>query len=268
MRYALILTSLLAVVSVFASEPTADNVVSPVSNAYEVVIPAAGKIEGANGTFFRSEVTIANLTSRPLVIFARWIPGPGQPANDRRITIPAGGIERYDDFVRDVFRETGLGAVILTALNSEGQTDTSARIHVSSRIYSPLPETTGTTSQSFPALALNLIDTPSTATIFGMGSGDDSTRFRFNVGIVNLDAVRSQDFVIQVSTAGGITETSKLTLPPMTMQQVSLGRAPAIPYIRVLNLSENRSTKWIAYGSTLDQVTGDAWSEVALAGSF
>ncbi len=268
MRYAIVLASLLAVVSLSAAEPTGDNVVNPVSNAYEVVIPAAGKIEGANGTFFRSEVTIANLTNRPLILFARWIPGPGKPAGDRRINIAAGGIERYDDFVHEIFREAGLGAVILTAQTSDGQTDTSARMHVSSRIYSPQPGTAGTTSQSFPALAFNLINTPSTATIFGMGSGDDGTRYRFNVGIANLDANRSQDFAIQIPKAGGTPETQLLTLPPMTMQQVSLGRAAAIPYIRVLNLSENRSSMWIAYGSTLDQVTGDAWSEVALAGSF
>ena len=268
MRNALILSSLLAVMPLSAAEPTSDNVVTPVSNAYEVVIPAAGKIEGANGTFFRSEVTIANLTNRPLIIFARWIPGPGKPAGDRRLTIPAGGIERYADFVRDVFRETGLGATILTAITTEGQTDTTARMHVSSRIYSPQPGTLGTTSQSFPALAYNLIDTPSTSTIYGLGSGDDVTRFRFNVGIVNLDAVRSQDFVIEIPKAGGVPETHSLTLPPLTMQQVSLGRAPVIPYVRVINMSENRSNKWVTYGSTLDEVTGDAWSELGLAASF
>ncbi len=268
MRYALILALLLNVIPMSAAEPTSDNVVSPVVNAYEVVIPAAGKIEGANGTFFRSEVTIANLTNRQLIIFARWLPGPGKAPGDRRLTIAAGGIERYDDFVRDVFRETGLGAAILTAITVDGQTDTSARMHVSSRIYSPQPGTLGTTSQSFPALSLNLIDTPTTSTIFGLGSGDDGTRFRFNVGIVNLDANRSQDFMIQIPRAGGVPETHSVTLPPMTMQQVSLGRAPVIPYVRVLNVSENRSNKWVTYGSTLDEVTGDAWSELGLPGSF
>jgi hypothetical protein len=257
---------LLAATSVLADDLTSDNVVTQ-TDAYEVVIPAAGKVEGANGTFFRSDITIVNLLNRSIIISAKWIPQPGKPADSRLINLQAKEVERFDDFVHDVFRLDGLGAVILTAVTAGGDPDTTAKFFVSSRIYTPT-SAGGTTSQSFPAVPLASIDTTS-ATLFGLGAGDSTTRFRVNVGVVNLDATRTQDFVISVPQSVGAPVTHNLTLPPRTMQQINITRN-LIPYIRVLNqtASDSRSNKWIAYGSSVEETTGDAWSELAVSGAF
>ena len=48
-------TSLLAIL--FAAQIQPDNLVIPIGGAPQILIPAAGAIQGANGTFFRSDVT-------------------------------------------------------------------------------------------------------------------------------------------------------------------------------------------------------------------
>jgi hypothetical protein len=272
MKSTLLAISLLlcAVSSSYAADPGSDNVVTPANDAYEVVIPAAGKVEGANGTFFRSDVTLVNPLNRTLIISARWIPQPNKAPDVRNITLQAKEVKRYDDFVENIFREEGLGAVVLTAVTSDGGPDTSARFYVSSRIYTPQLATGGSTSQSFPAVPMSSIDTTS-ATLFGLGAEDPGSHFRVNVGIVNLDSTRTQTFVISVPQSVGTPLTYNVTLPPRTMQQVNnVIREGSQRYVRILNQTESdsRSGKWIAYSSTVESTTGDAWSELAISGSF
>ncbi len=59
-----------------------------------------------------------------------------------------------------------------------------------------------------------------------------------------------------------------VTLPPRTMEQVSLGN-DLLPNAEVLiqdtTATASPFTSWIAYASTIDNITGDAWSELAVA---
>lgn len=271
MKHLTLLSLLFLSITASAQDVTSNNIVVPTTNAYEVVIPAAGKVEGANGTFFRSDVTIANLLNRPLTLSARWMPAPGQQADVRQLVFAAEEVRRFDDFVHNAFRQTGLGAVLLTAVTSTGEPDVNARFHVASRIYSPQPVIGGTTSQSFPAVPLSSVDvTSGVVTIFGLGAGDELNRFRANVGVANLDASREQSFVISFSQAGGTPRTITFSLPPRSMQQVNVSRSGYLPFVRVLNVTEGaqRSNRWVAYASSIDEITGDAWSELGVNGMF
>ena len=56
----------------------------------------------------------------------------------------------------------------------------------------------------------------------------------------------------------------------MSMQQVGVGNGLSpTQQILIQNVTggTTQSNSWIAYGSTIDDVTGDAWSELAVAGT-
>ena len=90
-----------------------------------------------------------------------------------------------------------------------------------------------------------------------------------NVGIVNLDPNNMQTFAVSLPTASGSTSLFIVTVPAMSMQQIGLGSGvSSTQQINIQNVTggATQSNSWIAYGSTVDNITGDAWSELALAG--
>lgn len=246
----------------------------PIGAASQIVIPAAGDTDGANGTFFRSDVTIVNFAAHDQVVSLQWLPqaGSGGTTVTKSITISASSGIRSADFVHDYLNVSGLGSLLVSGLTSAGTIDTTAALYAASRIWTTQPATTGTTSQSFDAVPLNAINT-SSAALFSMGSITNPTGFRVNVGIVNVDATNAQTFSIQVPSLPGPPPSPAIivTIPAMSMQQVSVGAGPAfgVPEITVENITPTttKSNLWIAYSSTIDNTTGDAWSELAVPGA-
>jgi hypothetical protein len=247
-----------------AAVPQANNVVLPVNAAPQLLVPAGGSTAGAGGTFFRSDITLINFGSTDQRVQLRWLPqaGAGTPMTTE-ITIPALNIIRSEDFVTNYIGVQGLGSILITGLTSTGAIDTNAKLYASSRIWTPQPGTSGTTSQT-----LDVIPPSSTAltnaAIFGLRRDQ---RYRANVGIVNLDPTSAATFVISVPTqAVPATENYSVTIPPMSMQQVSLAQSIAI--LNQINITRASSTAvaWTAYGSSIDNVTGDSWTELALPG--
>jgi hypothetical protein len=264
MKQLLFLTAIFLATSSFAG------VVQPIGAASQVLIPAAGSTAGANGTFFRSDISIINLASHDQTVVLQWLPQAGSGGNNSTatITLPALTGTRSSDFVNQVLNQTGLGSIIVTG-TANGTTDSTARLYVSSRIWSPEPGTAGTTSQSFPAIPLNTINTP-IAALFAVGGADNPANYRVNVGVVNVDPTQTQTFVVQLLNPVGSPISQTITLPPMSMQQVSVGNGLATSsQVQVQNVTSSpaRSNLWTAYSSTVDNVTGDAWSELAVVGT-
>jgi hypothetical protein len=243
-------------------------VVQPIGAAPQLLIPAAGSTGGVNGTFFRSDITLVNLSSHDQLILLQWLPQPGASPATATMTLRSLAGFRSSDFVTDIFHTTGLGSILVTGMQTGGTAaDTTARLFASSRIWTNQPGTNGTTSQDLPAIPPGGINTPA-AVIFGMGGADNASNYRTNVGIVNVDATATQTFNVQRQTTASQTTVATVTLPPMTMTQVAVGTITPGEQVNVVNVSPSaqaRSTLWIAYGSTVDNVTGDAWSELGVA---
>jgi hypothetical protein len=56
-----------------------------------------------------------------------------------------------------------------------------------------------------------------------------------------------------------------VTVPPFAMQQVSAQNFKATALqIRVTPKSAISPTQWVAYGSSVDNVTGDSWSSIGM----
>jgi hypothetical protein len=122
-------------------------------------------------------------------------------------------------------------------------------------------------SQGFPAIPLNTINTP-VALLHGAGFPSQFGDYRVNVGIVNVDSRNAQTFAIQLQSIASPPAPILVTVPPLSMQQVGVGFGGSNfgpTTIAVFNATDRatKSNLWVAYVSTVDNVTGDAWSELA-----
>ena len=246
-------------------------VVQPLQSAPQLLIPAAGSTPGVNGTFWRSGIAIANFADRDQLVRLQWLPQGATSTFSKTITLPRLGWVRSNDFVAEILGQSGLGAILVSGVTSAGDPDPMAALYAQSRIWTPQPGSSGTMSESLPAIPTSTINTPDAMPdamvmfpgILGSGS------YRLNVGIVNLDPVNAQTINIIISFGPLSDFGVNVTVPPMGMQQASLGSGFFFPEMPMTNVTDaaTKTNKWMAYVSTIDNVTGDAWADLAVAGA-
>jgi hypothetical protein len=231
-----------------------------------IVIPAAGHVPGANGTFFKSDIAIHNLRSVEQRLRAEFLPrsGSGRIVQARDLTIAPNGVLQSDDFVEGVLSTDGLGAILLHPIRSNGDADNEGKLAVSNRIWTPqIGLAAGNASQSFPIMTLGSINSTRLA-IVGLRS---DTQHRINICIVNLDRTTSQTFRISLHNLQ--SEPLEITLDPYSMQQVPVTGlfSPGTLRVNVENVvrpGTGRLTLWTAYGSVVDNITGDSWTSIGV----
>lgn len=244
--------------------------------SYQLLIPAAGSVDGANGTHFRSDITVTNFRNVDQRVQFGWIPDPDTVPfmidppipSFTLLTIPASGSISSEDFFKDHLPyQWTIGGMLISALTQDGQIDKAALLQATERIWTAQAGTNGTTSQTFSVLdAAQIPSGGRRVMIFGHHLDD---RFRTNVGIVNLDPYKTVTWQIMRNSdiPSAVPLTMTVTLPPSSMKQVSLSNPPAKNlqiWIDVLPLGSVTSGPWVAYASTVDNVTGDSWSNVVL----
>ena len=269
MKLSLIVMSILCAAAAFGAQPHSNSIVVQLTAVSQFLIPAAGSTPGVNGTFFHSDISIVNFASHDQIVKIQWLPQSGAAGSTTTLTIPAQSGIRSADFVATYLNQTGLGAMLVTGMTSGGVPDSSALLYASSRIWTPQPGSAGTTSQSLPAIPTSTVNTQ-VAALFAVGGADNPSNYRTNVGIVNLDPVNAQTYLVLLPTStGGATMGTQVTIAPMSMQLVGLGSGIGpTQEILIQNVTTTgRSNSWMAYGSSIDNVTGDAWSELAVAGT-
>jgi hypothetical protein len=244
---------------VLAGAASADLVI-PQTASPAILIPAAGDVEGANGTHFRTDVTLVNLRDVPQRVQMLWYPqGGGSSAGviQRTLTINARSGISSTDFVRNFLFQTGLGSIDVRGVDEENDFDPNARLHAAARIWTPQPNApNGTTSQTLPAIIP--AGARAVQAIFGVRRGD---QYRLNVGIVNPNAT-AQRFRFTLLTSGGASEMRELQLEPFSMDLVQMPGTADVVQILVENLT-TPNAYWEAWASSIDNVTGDAWSQMA-----
>jgi hypothetical protein len=225
----------------------------------QLLIPAAGALQGGGNTFFRSDISLINYRGADQRVRLQWLPedmtGVGMAPVD--ITINAASGIASEDFVTNVMQQTGLGAILVTGIDAGGSPDPSALLVATSRIWTPQNGTTGTESQSLPSIATTDI---ASGIVSVLGSRRDA-RYRMNVGIVNL-ATTTQTFQVTLGGSFG-TQTQQATVPAMAMTLFGVIGSPSTTplQIQVVNVgAPPRSTSWVTYASSIDNVTGDAWT--------
>ena len=225
------------------------------------VIPISGNAPGSNGTFFRSDLTIANYRATSQVVgigfMAAGVDNTNAPLT--YLTISANTSTAYNDFVGSQLNKTGLGAILVFGFTAvSGSTDSSAELDGFSRIWTPCPTTAcpagGTVSQTFDAVDLHDSLGSLTAYVLGLKQSSD---YRTNVGIVNFDNVQ-HTWTIRSLFTGAVTT---ITVPPISVVQsgVAAGSGSALGNLALTLNSDGFGFYWSAYGTSVDNKTGDGW---------
>jgi hypothetical protein len=249
-----------------------------------VYLPAVARLQGGAGAFFKTDVTITNTSTSPVVVQIAYVEGSGDnsTAPNTLITLAtfAAGERRelIDIALSALDRETANGYLIFFSCREGGNCtscDTNAGdcldITVQGRIYNDTPG--GTFGQSFPGIPWY-----SYAAFSGTAQGTDrlsingvrnSANYRTNIGVVNASQFSSTILRLRVFNNAG-TQVGEMdqALGPLgriqfpvtqiaggftgdgyvTVEQVSAtptpGQADAVP-------------GFFAYGSLLDNRTSD-----------
>lgn len=241
-----------------------------------VMIPVAGTVAGANGTRFQTDLTIANQShsSGATLVDVYWLPrdvaGTGTPV--ARLTLQPGAIELYEDFVTRTLNRSGLGTIILRTVHEDGSDNLAGRIDAFARVWTPMPGSGGTTSQAVHASTLYTPQIDDLQPIHGLVYGlRQDAQFRANYGLVNLSP-KPLTFTVSFRSRGA-TITEVVTLEPHSMTQRAVPAAVTGPLTIVVSGQQEIGIinptaafrPWAAYGSSVDNITGDAWYSKAQA---
>ncbi|MBV8518875.1 MAG: hypothetical protein JO197_15880 [Acidobacteria bacterium] len=239
------------------------DLIIPRTSANRIVIPIAGSTPGGNGTFFRSDITVINFRAAEQRVELRWLPlgTSGAGIAPVTITVPAQSGFFSEDFVTNILQQSGLGAIDVRAVDANGELDPNAALHATARIWTPEPQVTnGTMSQTFPAIV------PVTTNgllrwIFGVRRNE---QYRMNAGITNLSDTTQRFRVTTIgSTPAGAGETTEVEVAAQSVSQFGLtGTATGSFQVVVQNISDAPSPNFITWASSIDNVTGDAWSQM------
>lgn len=247
--------------------PAVAEVIVPQTGAPRVWVPVAGHAQGANGTFFRSEISVTNLRNATQRVRLYWLPqgSPGLSTPLQTFDIPSGRSVSSDDFVDRVLLQTGLGGIEVMGVTSTGAVDAQAVLHVTSRIWSPRPDAgEGTMSQTFPAVIAGASAAADVKDVYGMRRG---RQYRLNVGVLNPSATTQRFRVtVTIDGASGVNvETLELEVPSRAIQQALVpGTSDGVAYVRVEDLNGGAGD-WQAWASSVDNDSGDAWSQMGFA---
>lgn len=257
---AFLLTSLL-----FANVARADLIV-PQTSAARILIPAAGNAPGANGTYFRSDIQLLNLRNATQRVQLFWLPQGSSGTGIGAVTMDLAPLSGFtsEDFVTNVMLRSGVGGIEVVGVTAGGQFDPEARLHVTSRIWSPRPDGgDGTMSQTFPALIMPG-STARGKSVFGVRRTE---QYRLNVGITNpSQTVHHFRVTAAVATTTGLQNVQfELDVQPRSIEQRLVNGLTGEGTVQVLieNLTVGTATDWQGWASSIDNDSGDAWSEMA-----
>lgn len=197
-------------------------------------IPVVANTAGLNGAQFTTYVAIFNPTSSSFPITASFFDANGNET-DKTITLAAGELRTYTNFMNDVFGMAGGGAVTLRA------PDPSNRFIVSSEVR------TGRYSTTVPALEF----AGSSSRSFAAGITVDSTS-RTNVGCYNQSANANAVTATVFDNAGKQAGTVTLNLAPNAWGQTAVNTVVSGGYVQF-----DPSDSAVCYAVVVDNSTND-----------
>jgi hypothetical protein len=249
-----------------------------------VYLPAVARLQGAAGSFFKTDVTITNTSSSRVVIQVAYVEGSGDnsAAPNTLITLPTFGPgERREliDFAKSALNRDGANGYLIFFSCREGgnctSCDTSAgdclNITVQARIYNDTPG--GTFGQSFPGIPwysyAALTSTTQGTDHLSINGVRNNADYRTNIGLVNASQFSSTVLRLRVfnntgTQAGEMTQTlGPLGRIQFPVTQIAAGFT-GDGYVTVEQLSATPTPGqtdavpgFFAYGSLLDNKTSD-----------
>lgn len=233
-----------------------------IRSARLLVFPAAGNVRGANGEFFRSDVTLVSYNQADHQhAIALWLRN-GAPSSEEppaiEITLDPNTYYTFTDFVGETLGVTNqLGTILIVPVDDLGDIDfANAAIDGYSRIWTNQPNATGTVAQPFEAVDPYSLFAFETASVMGLRQ---DAQYRSNFGIVNVD---DEDHQFVVRFLGETAQAERtIVVPAGSMIHTSI---PAGNYgaLAIEVDVDNVTAPWIVYGTSNDNITGDGWVSI------
>ncbi|HYH09748.1 MAG TPA: hypothetical protein VEK11_22055 [Thermoanaerobaculia bacterium] len=217
------------------------------THAAQLVIPAAGAGPGANGSQWKSNVTIHSAAPRGTSLTLRFQQGTTLSA-PVEVHLGARQTVSIDDIVQSKFHATGTGALIVDVSERDAR-----GIAITSRTANVLGDVEF--GQDIPAV--DVADALREGDTGALPGPDDVTRERFNFGIYTLEATTVEWQVVRAN--GTVAATRSVTYATSAHAQYNsgieslLGVAPQRNDTVYARLASGRA---IAYGSIVN-TTGD-----------
>jgi hypothetical protein len=226
------------------------------------VIPVAGNAPGGGGTFFRSDVTIANYSEVEQDLLIAWIARGVTTTNPplTLVTIPAFSSPTFRDFVGNVLDEEGIGSIFVVPLFDD-EIDLDAAIDGFSRIYTNQPGSAGTVSQPFEAVDPGSFLPFTTANSLGLRH---DASFRTNYFIVNADET-ARTFTIVFAGSTGLENQRSVTVPAESLFFDSVPPGDNYGDLNILFIIDDEDAFWTAGASSTDNITADGYVSIASA---
>jgi hypothetical protein len=234
--------------------------------APDITLPIAGYLELPNDLSYRTEYSVTNHRDRQQYIAIEFVE-EGTSMMQRTFTLEPHETVYFDDGGPGIYRPrpNRIGALRIIAADATG-----------ARTYIPDPEGKLEASGYIIADRLYGVHGSSRQEVEGIPSGqyfareatfigvrDDYFPTYTNVGITNLHPTQAVTFYVQFQYHDPIA----VVVPPLSLRTV---RVPALGlggrHLRVYpewSLTDGEpvnKTPWVAYTSTVDKVTGDAFS--------
>jgi hypothetical protein len=236
--------------------PRADVAIETSSSIF--IFPVVGSLQGANNTYYRSEATLINnrfiSQTVEMFYFAQGISNCTRPS--RLVTLQANSWTAYDDILQDVFGESGIGSLIVQAVDANGNYDPNGDIDGTSRIWTPSPFSGGTLSQTFGAASFNQSNGVTPLSAYGLRDGGG---YYTNMGVLNY-ASQPRTFTAVINGING-QSSFDFNVDSCSFEQF---RIPNGNYdIMQLQVTAHDDLgQWYGYGSSVDEVTANNWSSV------
>jgi photosystem II stability/assembly factor-like uncharacterized protein len=232
-------------------------------SASGLLIPAAGRVRGAGGVTFHTDVTLANGRATEQDLFVAWLPqgnASGANVSTFRLTLPAAGedddgVLTLNDVAAHLERD-GLGSLLVFAVDKAGNVDGSAVIDGFARIRSR-SECGGWVSQSLAAVPADAFSTTQRNRVIGLRH---EPSYRTNVGIVNLSPL-ARSFTV-IASGEGASEQFTISVPAFTPVLAGIPNRNYGP-VTLTVIGGDNSAPSVSYGSSVDNASGDAWAALA-----
>ncbi|HYC60757.1 MAG TPA: hypothetical protein VEK79_14435 [Thermoanaerobaculia bacterium] len=189
--------------------------IAPAATALELagrdlIIPIAGRVPGASGTFWETDLVISNLSPEYGILkvtVEAWIEGERLSFV---VDVPALGTVTIDDFLRTRFgRQTGLGVVRISNALTDAQLSARARVH-----------TTTDVGQSVPAMPVSELAQESIIPGLTVTAGN-----RSNLGVANPNDVAANITLELFNADGQRLDTRSTQVAAHAVLQQEIGAA-------------------------------------------
>lgn len=239
--------------------------------AADVTIPIAGYANGANDVHYRTEITITNYRDKAQYIQMQFVQDghagvmytfPINPLETK--FLPTGGFPSTPTEVMP----TNIGALRIKTLSMEpngamGGEDLEGRIEANAFIVADRGRFAKYGSSRQEVAGIPSSDYTTEQNVFLGVQHSLGTGVYTNVGVVNLSSSKTVTFYAEFQ----FMEPVAIVVPPKSLRQIRLpGEGSGGNFVRVYpewaltDAEPKQTTPWVAYASSVNTLTGDAFS--------